>query len=68
MRRGDRRTEEPGTAREQPHGRERAARVLGVVVALLAMGAFWYVIRWPAPAVSIVLGYLGYRLVRPRSP
>lgn len=48
-------------------GRETAARVFGVAVALATMAAAWTAIRWPAPAISITLGYLAYRLARPRA-
>jgi len=45
-------------------GRETAARLLGIAVALAVMTAAWQVIRWPAPAISVTLGFGAYLLAR----
>jgi len=44
--------------------RERVARLVGVGVALLAMILAWRSIGWPAPGVSIALGFGAYWLTR----
>jgi EamA domain-containing membrane protein RarD len=50
-----------------PSSRERTARFLGVAVALAAMALATWAIRWPAPAVSIGLGFAVYLLARGRT-
>lgn len=45
--------------------RETTARMVGTAVALLAMFAAYRVIGWPAPAVSVALGFAAYWLLRP---
>ena len=44
--------------------RETASIVVGAATALAAMGCFWMAIGWPAPAISVAVGWIAYRLVR----
>ncbi len=44
--------------------RERRARVLGVAAALLSMAAASLAIGWPAPGVSVALGFAVYFIAR----
>jgi hypothetical protein len=46
--------------------RELVARAVGVGVAAAGMAFGLWMIRWPAPAVSVACGYGAYRLARGR--
>jgi hypothetical protein len=50
------------------HGnrREIAARLAGAAVALCAMALAWRLLGWPAPAVSVALGFGAYLMARAR--
>ena len=52
---------DPGTERSP---RETASIAVGAATALVAMGSFWLTIGWPAPAISVTVGWVAYRLVR----
>jgi len=51
---------------ERRNRHERRARILGTAVALAAMFVATWVIEWPAPGVSLALGYVAYRFTRGR--
>ncbi len=55
-----------GGKRREPDSRERRARILGVATALAAMAIATWWVRWPAPGVSVALGFGVYVLARGR--
>lgn len=49
-------------------GREGRARAIGAAVALASMTLAWLAVQWPAPGISLAVGYGAYRLVRGSQP